>query len=79
MKLIDIKLTTFKKLSNRPQPTISFKKDITVLVGANNAGKTSILKSIQKLFRTEEVNPVKNLNYLIEDGNLVIDATITLT
>jgi predicted ATP-dependent endonuclease of OLD family len=79
MKLIDIKLTNFKKLSNSPQPTISFKEDITVLVGANNAGKTSILKSIQKLFKTEEVNPVKDLNYLIEDGNLVIDATIKLT
>ena len=79
MKLIDIKLTNFKKLSNLPQPTISFNEDITVLVGANNAGKTSILKSIQKLFRTEQVNPIKDLNYLIDDGNLLIEATLTLT
>jgi predicted ATP-dependent endonuclease of OLD family len=78
MKLIDIKHTNFKKLSNLPQPTISFKEDITVLVGANNAGKTSILKSIQKLFRTEPVNPAQDLNYLIEDGNLIIEATIIL-
>jgi predicted ATP-dependent endonuclease of OLD family len=79
MKLIDIKLTNFKKLSNLPERTISFKEDITVLVGANNAGKTSILKSIQKLFRTEEINPAKDLNYLVEDGNLIIEATLTLT
>ena len=42
MKLVDLKLTNFKKLSNIPQPTISFNEDITVLVVANNAGKTSI-------------------------------------
>lgn len=79
MKLIDIKLTNFKKLSNLPHPTISFKEDITVLVGANNAGKTSILKSIQKLFATEQVSPIKDLNYLIDDGNLIIEATVTLS
>lgn len=79
MKIVDIKLTNFKKLSNIPQPTISFNDDITVLVGANNAGKTSILKAIQKLFRTEAVDPTNDLNYLVEDGTLLIEATLTLT
>jgi len=79
MKLIDLKLTNFKKLSNLPQPTITFNEDITVLVGANNAGKTSILKSIQKLFKTKGVNPAKDLNYLIEDGNMLIEASLILT
>ena len=78
MKLIDLKLTNFKKLSALPNPTIAFNSDINVLVGANNAGKTSVLKAIQKLFRTDNINVAKDLNYLTKDGNLLIEANIQL-
>jgi predicted ATP-dependent endonuclease of OLD family len=78
MKLIDLKLTNFRKLSNLPQQTITFHEDINVLVGTNNAGKTSILKAIQKLFNAEGVDE-KDLNYLVKDGNLIIEANIKIS
>ncbi len=79
MKLLDLKLINFRKLSSLPQPTMIFNSDINILVGANNAGKTSILKAIQKLFENEEFDAKKDLNYLVKDGNLTIEATIKIT
>lgn len=76
MKLIDLTVTNFRKLSNLPQPTITFNPDINVLVGANNAGKTSVLKAVQRLFRTEEIEAEKDLNYLVTSGQLIINGTI---
>ncbi len=78
MKLLNLKLTNFRKISALPEPTITFNQDINVLVGANNAGKTSILNAIQRLFKTEQITP-RDLNYLIKDGNLVIEGDILLT
>jgi predicted ATP-dependent endonuclease of OLD family len=78
MKLLNLKLTNFRKISNLPEPTITFNQDINVLVGANNAGKTSILNAIQRLFKTEEITP-RDLNYLVKDGNLSIEGDILLT
>jgi predicted ATP-dependent endonuclease of OLD family len=79
MKLLDLQLHNFRKLSNLPQPTIAFNQDINVLVGANNAGKTSVLKAIQKLFGTEAIDVNRDANYLVENGKLLIDGTIKLT
>ncbi len=79
MKLLNLKLSNFRKISNLPDPTITFNQDINVLVGANNAGKTSILNAIQRLFKTEQITPAKDLNYLVEDGNLVIEGQVLLT
>ena len=79
MKLLDLQLTNFKKLSNLPQPTIAFNDDITVLVGGNNAGKTSVLKAIQKLLKSEKIDPTIDLNYLVEDGELNIEGKILFT
>ena len=78
MKLLNLKLTNFRKISNLPEPTITFNQDINVLVGANNAGKTSILNAIQRLFKTEQITP-RDLNYLVKDGNLIIEGDILLT
>ncbi len=78
MKLIDLTLTNFRKISSLPQPTITFNPDINVLVGANNSGKTSILKAIQKLFKTEEVVAEKDLNYLVKDGKLIVESKLFL-
>lgn len=75
MKLLNLTLQNFRKISNIPEPTISFHSDINVLVGANNTGKTSILKAVQKLFRTQEIEE-KDLNYLIEDGHLIINGAV---
>ena len=77
MKLLNLKLTNFRKISALPEPTITFNPDINVLVGANNAGKTSILNAIQRLFNTEEITP-RDLNYLIKDGSLIIEGDILL-
>jgi predicted ATP-dependent endonuclease of OLD family len=79
MKLLDLKLHNFRKLSNLPQPTIVFNQDINVLVGANNAGKTSILKAIQKLFGTETIDVNRDVNYLVQDGSVEVKGTIKLT
>ena len=78
MKLLNLKLTNFRKISNLPETTITFNQDINVLVGANNAGKTSILNAIQRLFKTESITP-RDLNYLIKDGGLGIEGDILLT
>ena len=78
MKLLNLKLTNFRKISALPEPTITFNQDINVLVGANNAGKTSILNAIQRLFKTEEITP-RDLNYLIKDGSLIIEGEVLLT
>ena len=78
MKLLNLKLTNFRKISALPEPTITFNQDINVLVGANNAGKTSILNAIQRLFKTESITP-RDLNYLIKDGGLGIEGDILLT
>jgi predicted ATP-dependent endonuclease of OLD family len=78
MKLLNLKLTNFRKISNLPESTITFNQDINVLVGANNAGKTSILNAIQRLFKTEEITS-RDLNYLIKDGNLVIEGDVLFT
>jgi predicted ATP-dependent endonuclease of OLD family len=78
MKLLNLRLTNFRKISALPEPTITFKQDINVLVGANNAGKTSILNAIQRLFKTEEITP-KDLNYLVKDGSLIIEGDVLLT
>ncbi len=79
MKILDLKLTNFKKFSNLPNPTITFNKNINVLVGANNAGKTSVLKAIQKLFSTENIDVANDANYLIKDGNLVFEANVQIS
>jgi predicted ATP-dependent endonuclease of OLD family len=79
MKLLDLQLHNFRKLSNLPQPTIAFNEDINVLVGANNAGKTSILKAVQFLFRTESLDVNRDANYLVQNGNLSIDCTVKFT
>jgi AAA15 family ATPase/GTPase len=79
MKLLDLQLNNFRKLSNLPQPTIAFNQDINVLVGANNAGKTSVLKAIQKLFGTEAIDVNRDANYLVQDGNLIVEGTIKLS
>jgi predicted ATPase len=79
MKLINLSLTNFKKISSIPKPTISFNSDINVLIGANNTGKTSILRAIQKIFRTERIDLATDANFLIKDGNLLMEAIITLT
>ena len=78
MKLLNLKLTNFRKISALPEPTITFNQDINVLVGANNAGKTSILNAIQRLFKTENITP-RDLNYLIRDGNLIIEGDVLFT
>ena len=78
MKLLNLKLTNFRKISALPEPTITFNPDINVLVGANNAGKTSILNAIQRLFKTEEITP-RDLNYLVKDGSLIIEGEVLLT
>ncbi len=78
MKLLNLKLTNFRKISALAEPTITFNQDINVLVGANNAGKTSILNAIQRLFKTEEITP-RDLNYLIKDGSLIIEGEVLLT
>ncbi len=79
MKLLDLQLHNFRKLSNLLQPTIAFNQDINVLVGANNAGKTSVLKAIQKLFGTEAIDVNRDANYLVQDGNLTVEGTVKLT
>lgn len=79
MKLIDISLTNFKKISSIPKPTISFNPDINVLVGANNAGKTSILKAVQKIFHNEPIEPNSDVNFLLKDGSLVLEADLVIT
>jgi predicted ATP-dependent endonuclease of OLD family len=79
MKLLDLQLHNFRKLSNLPQPTIAFNQDINVLVGANNAGKTSVLKAIQKLFGTEAIDVNRDANYLLSSEVLYIQGFVKLT
>lgn len=73
MKLQSLYLQNFRKISSLqlPEPTIVFNEDINVLVGANNTGKTSILKAIRKLLNAETVE-VNDFNFLQQDGNLDI-------
>lgn len=78
MKLLNLKLTNFRKISALPEHTITFNPDINVLVGANNAGKTSILNAIQRLFKTKNITP-RDLNYLVKDGNLIIEGDVLFT
>lgn len=84
MKLKSLTLKNFRKISNEAEPTITFNPDINVLVGANNAGKTSILQAIRMLLLHPnylgmgKLDPINNTNYLIKDGNLVISAEVTL-
>ena len=78
MKLLNLRLSNFRKISALPEPTITFNQDINVLVGANNAGKTSILNAIQRLFKTERISE-RDLNYLIKDGNLTIEGDVLFT
>ncbi len=78
MKLLNLKLANFRKISALSEPTITFNQDINVLVGANNAGKTSILNAIQRLFKTEKITE-RDLNYLIKDGNLIIEGDVMFT
>lgn len=75
MRLVNLQLTNFRKISNLPEPTVKFNKDINVLVGANNAGKTSLLKAIQKLFNVENIAS-KDLHYLINSDNLLVKGEI---
>ncbi|TAG88701.1 MAG: hypothetical protein EAZ20_08005 [Bacteroidetes bacterium] len=75
MKLTNLKLTNFKKISNISDNIIYLNEDINVLVGGNNTGKTSILQAIQKLFGTKNIEP-KDLNYLVKNGNLKIEGNI---
>ena len=77
MRIQSLTLRNFKKIAVA-KPTISFNPDINVLVGANNAGKTSILRAIQKLFKTENFDPTKDLNYLVKDGSLIVEAQVLL-
>jgi AAA15 family ATPase/GTPase len=77
MRLLDITISNFKKLSALPEPTLVFNPDINVLAGANNAGKTSILKAIQKLFGTQPIEPELDLNYLIQNGNLILESHVS--
>jgi predicted ATP-dependent endonuclease of OLD family len=85
MKLKSLTLKNFRKISNEAEPTITFNPDINVLVGANNAGKTSILNAIQMLFldqnynQLQKFNPISNTNYLIQDGTLEIEGIFQLT
>ncbi|TAE48935.1 MAG: hypothetical protein EAZ06_01250 [Cytophagales bacterium] len=75
MKLISLKLTNFKKISNIADNTIYLNEDINILVGGNNTGKTSILQAVQKLFGTKNIEP-KDLNYLVKNGNLKIEGNV---
>lgn len=81
MKILNLSLDNFRKISPIAQPAIEFNQDVNVLVGSNNTGKTSILKAIQKLFQAqgEAIQPESDLNYLVKDGQLVISAQLRLT
>lgn len=50
MKIKNITLTNFKRISNAVVPTLNCNDDFNILVGANNSGKTSILEAIAGLF-----------------------------
>lgn len=84
MKLKSLTLKNFRKISNEAEPTITFNPDINVLVGANNAGKTSILNAIQMLLLHQNnhtslrLNSIANTNYLIQDGTLAIEGEVSL-
>lgn len=84
MKLKSLTLKNFRKISNEVEPTITFNSDINVLVGANNAGKTSILNAIQMLLLNQNnhtslrLNSIANTNYLIQDGTLTIEGELGL-
>lgn len=49
MFIKSMKISNFQCFSEVPVD-IDFEKDITCLIGNNGAGKTSILKAIQKVF-----------------------------
>ncbi len=82
MKLKSLTLKNFRKISNEVEPTITFNPDINVLVGTNNAGKTSILNAIQMLLlqshNSLKLNSIANTNYLIRDGILSIEGEVSL-
>ncbi|WP_448518439.1 ATP-dependent nuclease [Rhodoflexus sp.] len=73
MRLQSLYLQNFRKISSQqlPEPAIVLHEDINVLVGANNTGKTSILRAIQKVLNTATLEP-NDFNFLLEDGNLDI-------
>ena len=57
MRLVEFRITKYKSIIDSGPVTIG---DLTVLVGKNEAGKTSLLRALQKL------NPYKDDPYLID-------------
>lgn len=75
MKIISLTLTNFKKIaSGRP---IEFNEDVNVLVGPNNAGKTTILEALALGFGvTTTINVNDCVNYLTQNGSCEIEVRL---
>lgn len=68
MYLKEINIQNFRGISNL---SIEFEKDITVLIGENNTGKTTILEAVRHL---TERTPSNNLvNFLVSDLSASLD------
>jgi predicted ATPase len=77
MKIKNITLTNFKRISNAVVPTLECNNDLNVLVGANNSGKTSILDAIADLFKIKNIYWERCLAYHLNgDGTLAVKANI---
>lgn len=77
MRLKALYLKNFRKIGSYglSEPTIVLNEDINVLAGANNTGKTSILKAVCKLLNAESIE-ANDFNFLQQNGNLEIKGDI---
>lgn len=77
MKIKNVTLTNFKRISNNVVPSLECNEDFNILVGANNSGKTSILEAVAGLFGIKEVPWHRCLAYSLKgNGQLVVKATV---
>ncbi len=71
MKLLSVKTTNFKKLKSGEK--IDLNGDLNILVGMNNAGKTSVLQAIACAFNLKMQFTLREaLNYLVKNGEVEV-------
>lgn len=77
MKIKSISFSNLKKISNSAKPSMLCNPDLNVLVGANNAGKTSILQAIAAVFNIRNEEWHKSLSYHLK-GNGKIEVVLAI-
>jgi len=83
MYISKIEIKNFRCFDNCDKNIVEFNEGLNVIIGENNAGKTTILKALQLIFDTDNKNGLniddfnKSIIDFTEPPEIIIQATIT--